>query len=353
MWMGALSPLSDLEMGYVEIYVSNLTLASKAFVEQYSFTLTGTRGGSGDDFHSIALGQGEITLVLTEGGSGRHPATAYTLAHGDGVADISLRVADPQAALDAAVSRGAHPVHSPAGPAITAFGDVVHTFVRSDGAELPAGFRPVRPTSADGGGPRLLRLDHFAVCVESGTLDRSVEFYRQVLGFELTFTEKVRVGNQAMNSQVVQSPNRRITLTIIEPDSSAQPGQIDEFLKCHHGPGVQHLAFGTDDAVRAVDTLAGRGVRFLTAPGAYYEALAERVHLKAHTPQELRNLNILVDEDHGGQLFQIFTASTHERRTLFFEIIERLGARSFGTSNITALYEAVQQQRVPEHGQRA
>ena len=132
---------------------------------------------------------------------------------------------------------------------------------------------------------------------------------------------------------------------MLAPDPSRGAGQIDTFLKSHGGPGVQHVAFATDDAVRAVRGMRERGVDFLTTPGAYYDALGERVIPRGHTVEELRATHLLVDEDQGGQLFQIFTRSTHQRRTLFHEIVERVGARSFGTANITALYEAVQREQ--------
>jgi 4-hydroxymandelate synthase len=153
-----------------------------------------------------------------------------------------------------------------------------------------------------------------------------------------------------MESTVVQSRSGAVTLTLIEPDESAAPGQIDEFLKSHQGPGVQHVAFSTRDAVRAVRILGRRGVAFLTTPPAYYDLLRERVHLPDSKVESLRATSVLVDEDHDGQLFQIFTASTHPRHTLFFEVIERQGARTFGSANIKALYEAVERERTGQHG---
>jgi len=167
-----------------------------------------------------------------------------------------------------------------------------------------------------------------------------------VLGFRRIFDEHIVVGAQAMNSIVVQSRSGSVTFTILEPDAAADSGQIDEFLRGHGGAGVQHIAFETDDAVRTVRALADRGVGFLHTPAAYYEQLARRVAVRRHDVADLQKLSLLVDCDHDGQLFQIFTACTHPRGTLFFEIVERLGAKTFGTSNIKALYEAVQAERV-------
>jgi 4-hydroxymandelate synthase len=339
-----------LVLGYVELYVADPATAAAPLIEQYSFTPVAE--GGDESSRSIALAQGQMTLVLTQGISDEHPATRYVLAHGDGVANIALLTDDVAASMADAVRRGARTVTSEANDTIVAFGDVVHTFVSRQSGRYPGRLTALAPQPQPSGEINLLTLDHFAVCVEGGELDATVDYYQRVLGLELTFTERIEVGAQAMNSKVVQSPDRTLTLTVIEPDTSAAPGQIDEFVKNNDGAGVQHLAFSTDDAVRTVAALSARGVRFLSTPGAYYDTMNQRVTPAAHTLDELRSLNLLIDTDHGGQLFQIFTASTHERRTLFFEIIERLGAKTFGTSNITALYQAVEQERLREHGQQ-
>jgi 4-hydroxymandelate synthase len=343
------------------MYVENLDAKAFTWVDTYAFTIVGTGGSA--DHRSIALRQGDITLVLTEATSGQHPASEYVATHGDGVADIALRAADVGAAHAAAVAGGARSHREPTqhtgpGPAVTAviggFGDVVHTLVQRDPGEgpgLPAGFVPtLRPAaSPPANDVGLLGIDHVAVCLNAGSLGSTVEFYQRALGFRDIFEERIEVGSQAMESKVVQSPSGGITLTLIEPDLAADPGQIDEFLKSHHGPGVQHLAFSAKDAVRSVRALAARGVGFLTTPGSYYDLLGERVNLKGHRLSELRATNILADTDHGGELFQIFTGSTHPRRTIFYEVIERQGAGTFGSANIKALYEAVELERT---GQR-
>ncbi len=236
---------------------------------------------------------------------------------------------------------------------LSGFGDVVHTLIeREDPDGLPPGFQPVpsdsgtrTPASAD---PGLEEIDHFAVCVNAGELDEVVTFYQEALGFDEIFEERITVGSQAMLSKVVQSRGGAITFTIIQPDPEADPGQIDDFLKNHGGAGVQHIAFSSSDAVGSVRALDRDGVEFLKTPGTYYQLLSQRVTLRRHSLEALRQWNLLVDEDHGGQLFQIFTRSTHTRRTLFFEVIERLGAETFGSSNIKALYEAVELERLQQ-----
>jgi 4-hydroxymandelate synthase len=190
-------------------------------------------------------------------------------------------------------------------------------------------------------GPDLLRtIDHAAVCLEPGTLDATTRFYRTAFGFDLIFEEYIEVGGQGMFSQVVQSPGGGATLTLIQPDLSRSPGQIDDFLAWHAGPGVQHLALSSQDIVAAVDALGERGVGFAPTPDSYYGSLDGRLGAVDLPVERLRPRGILVDRDHWGQMYQIFATSLHVRRTFFWELIERHGARTFGTSNIPALYEA-------------
>lgn len=354
-------PWENLSLDYLELYVENLQRAAFTWVDQYGFVVAGSGGSA--DHRSLALRQGGITLVLTEATSDHHPASAYVLEHGDGVADIALRTGDVEATFRAAVAGGApvvrRPVrHAGGGPSATAaiggFGDVVHTLVeRSPGAGpgLPVGFRAtLRAGESEPDGADLLGVDHIAVCLQPGALRPVVEHYERVLGFRNVFTERISVGRQVMESIVVQSRSGQVTLTLLEPDESAEPGQIDEFLKSHQGPGVQHLAFSCHDAVRTVQRLMRRGVAFLTTPRTYYDVLQARVDLPDAKVESLRAANVLVDEDHDGQLFQIFTAARHPRHTLFFEVIERQGARTFGSANIKALYEAVERERTGEAG---
>jgi 4-hydroxymandelate synthase len=349
-------PWENISIDYLEVYVEKLDRAAFTWVDQYGFSVAGFGGSA--DHRSLALRQGGITLVLTEATSGHHPASAYVLEHGDGVADIALRTDDVEATFRAAVAGGADIVRSPArhggaNPSVTAtiggFGDVVHTLVErspADGPGLPVGFQAaLQPGETESNGAGLLEIDHIAVCLKAGSLRPTVEHYRRILGLQDIFEEHISVGAQAMDSTVVQSRSGAVTLTLIEPDESADPGQIDEFLKSHQGSGVQHVAFSSRDAVRAVRVLGSRGVAFLKTPPAYYDLLQERVKLPDTKVESLRATSVLVDEDHDGHLFQIFTASTHPRHTLFFEVIERQGAKTFGSANIKALYEAVERER--------
>ncbi|MGW1838055.1 4-hydroxyphenylpyruvate dioxygenase [Streptomyces sp. NPDC002067] len=345
----------DFRISHVEFHVADLAAASAELTDHYGFRPVGRAASAEAD--SLALRQGRITLVLTQARTDGHPAARYVRAHGDGVADIALTVPDVSLAYADAMARGAVAVAPPhrhpdgrTTAVIEGFGDVVHTLTEAGDFAVPPSFTPVPDAGAAGADGLLTELDHLAVCLEAGDLDRTVEYYTRVLGFRTIFTEDIRVGAQAMESQVVQSASGAIALTLIQPDATAEPGQINRFLERHGGPGVQHLAFATADIVEAVSTLGGRGVDFLSTPESYYTLLAGRLDLTRHTLARLRELNVLVDEDQDGQLFQIFTRSTHPNSTLFYEVIERFGARTFRSGNIKALYEAVEAERLASEG---
>ncbi|MFC9330451.1 4-hydroxyphenylpyruvate dioxygenase [Kitasatospora sp. NPDC057015] len=282
---------------------------------------------------SVYLHQGAIRLRLHSAESADHPVARFVARHGDGVAVIALGCPDPQAALERAERHGGI-VLDRAGGLVAGFGDVALRFV----ADTPAAVEPAAP------GDLLEALDHVAICVPAGELAPAVRFCEAALGFHRIFGEYISVGEQGMDSSVVQSASGAVTFTLIEPDTERRPGQIDTFLEAHEGAGVQHLAFRTRDIATAVRTCRERGVEFLSTPGAYYDGLAGRLGETAIPVATLRELDVLVDQDHGGQLFQIFVRSVHSRRTFFLELIERQGAGTFGTANIKALYEAVERQ---------
>lgn len=346
--------LLDLQVDHVTLYATDVEAASAEFVERYGFEVWAT-SAEGRPARTVAVGRSRIHLLITQAVDEEHPAAIYTEQHGDGVADIALATPDARAAFTEAVRRGARPVAAPAEQdgvitaSIMAFGDVQHTFVQrgegsGDAAErrLP-GLVPQSAGQPDASTDTGLRvIDHFAVCLEPGQLDATVEFYERVLDFRMTFTEQIVVGGQSMNSKVVQSASGGVTLTLIEPDTTREPGQIDEFIKNHSGAGVQHVAFASDNIIESVGQLRDAGVGFLSTPAAYYQLLADRLQLSRYAVEDLGELHVLADEDHDGQLFQIFTRSVHPRRTLFFEVIERVGATTFGSGNIKALYEAVE-----------
>jgi 4-hydroxymandelate synthase len=344
---------------HVEYYVGDLTTAAGALRDGYGFRVAGrSRAASGR--HSVLLKQGQINLLLTEPTANDDPVAAYLAKHGDGVAVIAFATEDVTQAFTDVIAAGGEPLASPVfvtsgdervGTALVAgFGDVTHKLVeRSDpDGEFAPGFiemapgeqdRPADPT------PILDVLDHVAVCLPTGQLDQTVRFYRDVFGLAAIYDERIEVGTQAMLSKVVQDHDSRVTFTLIEPDTTLEPGQIDEFLRVHDGPGVQHLAFRTPRIIEAVRMISSRGVEFLVTPAGYYQALEGRLGRLAIPLDELRELNVLADRDRWGQMFQIFARSTHRRRTFFIELIERQGALTFGSRNIRALYEALEYTR--------
>ncbi|WP_457030084.1 4-hydroxyphenylpyruvate dioxygenase [Kitasatospora sp. P5_F3] len=319
--------MSIQSIAHVEFHCADADRFAAYLVEAYAFALEPPVAAE-PGVRRVWVRQGTIRFLLSSAEQPGHPVAEFVARHGDGVAVFALGCADPAAALDQALRNGARPL---APGLVAGFGDVALRFVAL----------PEQPATTD---DLLQFLDHAALCVPAGELTGAVKFCEQALGFTRIFDEYIEVGAQAMDSSVVQSPSGLVTFTLIEPDTARPPGQIDTFLDRHQGSGVQHLAFHTGDIAVAVRELAGRGVEFLTAPPTYYDVLPERIGATSVPVETLRELNVLVDQDHGGQLYQIFTRSAHDRRTFFLELIERQGAGTFGSANIRALYEAVERQ---------
>ncbi|KPH98746.1 4-hydroxyphenylpyruvate dioxygenase [Actinobacteria bacterium OK074] len=364
--------LRDARLDHVEFYVGNIDATVKELVSKYAFQIAGTSGTSIQSHRSIALRQGDMVLLLTQGLTAGSPVSTWVRTHGDGVANIWLRTPSVRAAFSEAVANGAEAVLQPverAGVLVAgfgAFGDVQHGLVEraddADPGQLPPGIVPTQesasqesptqgsPTqeSASQAPAEFGVLDHFAYLVGAGDLRNAVKFYESVLGFSVIFEDRTMVGGQGMDSQVVRNAAGDVTFTIVE--SAAETGQaldfIAEFVQNNAGPGIEHIAFGCAHIVTAVQKLRGRGVDFLDTPAAYYDLLPDRIGgLTSHELEQLRGLSILADRDHGGELFQIFTRSTHPRNTFFFEVIERVGAETFGKGNVKALFEARKAER--------
>ncbi len=306
-----------------------------------------------DTARTLLLTQADVHILVTSAVTDTHPAAAYVARHGDGIAVIGLAVYDLPEVYATAIAGGAVSVQPPeehgSGEArmftavVSGFGDVTHRLVerpRHHGDFMPGRIDMIAP-DPDEGDDLLNTIDHAAVCVPVGELDSTVDFYARAFGFTDIFQEYIGIGEQGMMSRVVQSPSGGVTFTLLQPDPDRARGQIDYFLDSHGGAGVQHVAFHTSDIRTAVRIYGERGVKFGSTPGSYYDVLEERLGGRSELPvAELRKLGVLVDHDHWGQMFQIFTQSTHPRSTLFLELIERHGAKTFGSSNIRALYEA-------------
>jgi 4-hydroxyphenylpyruvate dioxygenase len=346
---------------FVEFYVGNAKQASHYYRTAFGFQLVGYRGPETGtrDRASYLLQQNKVRLLLTSPLTPEHPAAAHVARHGDGVRDIALWVDDARLAFDLAVERGARPAQEPtvlrddAGEVVIAgihtYGDTIHSLVERrnyQGLFLP-GFQAVSPrySPAPVG---LQYVDHCVGNVELGAMNTWVNFYQEVMGFRnlISFDDKdISTEYSSLMSKVVASGNDRIKFPINEPAKGRKKSQIDEYLDFYRGPGVQHLAIATDNIIETVTALRDRGVDFLQVPKAYYDSVLDRVGHIDEDLAPLKELGILVDRDDEGYLLQIFSKPVEDRPTLFYEIIQRKGAKSFGKGNFKALFEAIEREQ--------
>jgi 4-hydroxyphenylpyruvate dioxygenase len=340
---------------YIEFYVGNVRQATHFYRTALGFTPvaysgleTGTR-----DRTSIVINQRNIWFVLTGALSSDSPITDHLKLHGDGVKDIAFSVDDAASAFHETVKRGATAVMEPTvfetdqgrmtKATIAAYGDTLHSFIQREGFDhsfLP-GYQQVRGPASDVEAG-LAAIDHIAISLPPGQLDNWVGFYKQVMGFNLSHQEDVATEYSAMNSKVVQNKSGRIKFPMMEPAPGKRKSQIEEYLDFYEGPGAQHVAMISADIMSAVRTLRGNNIDFLQTPRTYYEALPDRVGKVEEELDTLRELGILIDRDKWGYLMQVFTKPLLSRPTVFFEVIQRKGARGFGGGNIKALFEAVE-----------
>jgi 4-hydroxyphenylpyruvate dioxygenase len=354
-------PLNGID--HVELWVGNAAQASYYFQRAFNFAEVAFRGlETGDrDRVSHVLQQGEIRLVLTGALCSDSEVAREQAKHGDGVKVIALSVPNVDDAYREATERGATGLAEPYeitdahGRAriadIAAYGDTIHRFVdRSEyaGPFLP-GFAGAESAGSGVGAAAseelLLGIDHIVGNVELGAMNDWVSYYERVFGM----TEMIHFSDEAISteysalmSKVVTNGDGRVKFPINEPAEGRRKSQIDEYLEFYEGPGAQHIALTTDDIVRTVDELGRRGIQFLRTPDSYYDDVPERVGEIGESLEDLRRLGILVDRDDEGYLLQVFTAPLGDRPTIFFEIIERHGARGFGEGNFKALFEAIE-----------
>jgi len=343
---------------YIELYVGNAQQAAHFYRTTFGFTPIASAGPETGvrDRVSFVVAQGDIRLIFTSALDADHPIARHVALHGDGVKDIAFTVDDATYAFEQAVRLGAHPIAEPVvtdGPTgqltkatIGVYGDTIHSFIQRDivdGASFP-GYQVIKnPLPATPIG--LMAVDHVAVCVDAGTLEQWVAFYKQVLGFEQLHEENIETAYSAMNSKAVQNRSGQIKFPMMEPAPSKRTSQIEEYLSYYHGPGVQHIAVLSADIVGTVRALRANGIEFRQAPGTYFDMLEERVGKIAADVAALRDLHILVDRDAWGYLMQIFGKPVQSRPTLFCEIIQRAGARGFGSGNIKALFESIEREQ--------
>ncbi|MGW3493584.1 4-hydroxyphenylpyruvate dioxygenase [Streptomyces sp. NPDC001020] len=338
--------MSVHDIAHVELYTKDAPSAVDHFVTGMGFRRIADVAQP--DRSSVLLRQGGTQVIVTSG----RGTWKFLDQHGDGIADIALTCDDVAETRSAALAAGAKPLDAEYDhPVVSGFGDVTHTLLplRADAAEpaLPLGRRWVAaPQPPAGPRGRIRLLDHVAVCVEGARLTEYADYYRDAFGMDRYSCEYVAVGEQAMDSIVVRSASGGVTFTLVAPDPTKSPGQLDAFLDRNSGPGVQHLAFLVDEIIPAVREFRDRGVEFLATPGTYYDMLAERFTEMREQIAELRAGQILADRDEWGYLLQLFSRSPYERNTLFYELIQRQGSRGFGSANIRALYEAVERDRL-------
>jgi 4-hydroxyphenylpyruvate dioxygenase len=346
---------------YVELYVGNAKQSALYYQYAFGYELIAYAGPETGirDRASYVLKQDKIRLVLTTALLENHPIADHVKKHGDGVKVLALWVDDAAQSFIETVTRGAVPYQEPKvfsdefGEVVTAsirtYGETIHTFVERknySGVFLP-GFKP-RESKFKPVPIGLKYIDHCVGNVGWGEMNKWVDFYENVMGFNLliTFDDKdISTEYSALMSKVVSNGNGYIKFPINEPAEGKKKSQIEEYLDFNQGPGVQHMAIATDDIVHTVSELRKRGVEFLEVPSSYYDDLLDRVGKIDEDLQPLKNLNILVDRDDEGYLLQIFTKPVQDRPTLFFEIIQRKGARSFGKGNFKALFEAIEREQ--------
>ena len=346
---------------YVEFYCGNAKQASHYYRAAFGFQLAGYSGPETGirDRASYLMVQDKIRFVLTSPLGPDSPIAEHHLKHGDGVRDLALWVDDCRAAFRYAVEHGATVVREPAVlkddhgeiviAAIKTYGDTIHSLVERKnyrGLFLP-GFQPVTPRYQPA--PVGLRyVDHCVGNVELGQMNEWVGFYERVMGFKnlLSFDDKdISTEYSALMSKVMANGNERIKFPINEPASGKKKSQIEEYLDFYRGPGVQHVAMATNDIISTVTALRDRGVDFLMVPSSYYDELLARVGKIDEDLAPLRELGILVDRDEEGYLLQIFSKPVEDRPTVFYEIIQRKGARSFGKGNFKALFESIEREQ--------
>ncbi len=346
---------------YIEFYVGNAKQASHFYRSAFGFEVVGYRGPETGtkDRASYLLQQDKVRLVLTTPIKSDGPIAAHVHRHGDGVCDIALWVDDARDAFKLAVERGAKPAMEPTVmkdesgeiviAAIHLYGDTIHSLVERKGYKglFMPGFVPFSsPVAVEPVG--LKYVDHCVGNVELGAMNKWVEFYEHVLGFVniLSFDDKtISTEYSALMSKVMSNGNGRIKFPINEPAAGKKKSQIDEYLEFYDGPGVQHIAIATDDIIKTVREMKSRGVEFLQVPNTYYDSVPERVGHIDEDIAPLRELGILVDRDDEGYLLQIFTKPVEDRPTIFYEIIQRKGAKSFGAGNFKALFEAIEREQ--------
>ncbi|MCC5916781.1 MAG: 4-hydroxyphenylpyruvate dioxygenase [Cryomorphaceae bacterium] len=346
---------------YVELYVGNAKQAAHFYKTAFGFQSLAYSGlETGDkEKTSYVLQQGKIRLILTSPITKDSPINDHLRKHGDGVKNVALWVDDARKSFEETTKRGAEVAFEPyvindkdgevvlAG--IKTYGETIHVFVERKnykGTFMP-GFREWKshynPPSAG-----LKYIDHMVGNVGWNEMNKWVDFYKNVMGFAqlVSFDDKdISTDYTALMSKVMTNGNGRIKFPINEPAKGKKKSQIEEYIDFYNGAGVQHIAVATDDIITTVKQLVANGVEFLYVPDTYYDDVLDRVGKIDEDLEPLSALGILIDRDDEGYLLQLFTKPVSDRPTLFFEIIQRKGAKSFGKGNFKALFEAIEREQ--------
>lgn len=346
---------------YVEFYVGNAKQAAHYYKTAFGFQSLAYAGPETGvkDRASYAIRQHKLTLVLTTPLRSGNAIADHIYKHGDGVKVLALRVEDARSAFDETTKRGGKAYMEPVVlkdeqgevvlSGIHTYGDTVHIFVERknyNGAFMP-GYREWK-SEYNPSPTGLLYVDHCVGNVGWNQMNPRVKFYEDVLGFRniLSFDDKdISTEYSALMSKVMSNGNGYVKFPINEPAEGKKKSQVEEFLDFYDGEGVQHVAMATNDIVETVRQLRKRGVEFLRVPDTYYDDLLDRVGRIDEDLEPLKELGILVDRDDEGYLLQLFTKPVEDRPTLFFEIIQRKGAKSFGKGNFKALFEALEREQ--------
>ena len=347
---------------YVEFWVGNAKQSAYFYEHAMGFTRTAYAGPETGvrDRASYVLEQGDIRFIVTTALREDHEITKHHARHGDGVRDIALTVPDATEAYRQAVSRGArgvvepHRVEDEFGSlelaAIGAYGDTIHTFVNRGDYAGP--FKPGYVSQSANGqgnaGVGLMNIDHVVGNVELGRMNEWVAFYERVFGMTniLHFgDDQIQTEYSALMSKVMSDGSGKIKFPINEPAEGKRKSQIEEYIEFYNGAGAQHIALASSNIVDTVEQMKERGFVFLDTPDAYYDEAVERVGAIDEDYAVLQQHKILVDRDDDGYLLQIFTKTAQDRPTVFFEVIERHGATTFGEGNFKALFEAIEREQ--------
>jgi 4-hydroxyphenylpyruvate dioxygenase len=347
---------------YLELYVGNAKQSAHFYKTAFGFQSLAYAGPETGvrDRASYVLQQGKIRLVLTTALTPESPINEHYVKHGDGVKVLALWVDDATSAFEETTKRGAKPYMAPetltdefgtvVRSGIHTYGDTIHMFIQRNNYNGPfmPGFKAWK-SNYNPSEVGLLYVDHCVGNVDWGQMNTWCDFYKNVMGFSqlISFDDKdISTEYSALMSKVMSNGNMRVKFPINEPAEGKKKSQIEEYIQFYRGAGVQHIAVATDDIIATVTDLRKRGIEFLEVPDNYYgQDLLDRVGQIDERLEDLKKLKILVDRDEDGYLLQLFTKPVEDRPTMFFEIIQRKGATSFGKGNFKALFEAIEREQ--------